>query len=428
MREIDCDVLVVGGGPAGLSAAYGAARALGSRGRVVLVHRDRRFGYPVRTSGGSWAFHLKQLGIPEHLWHTLTGARFASPNEVAHTVLRPEDPAVSLDVTATYEYLAELARQSGATVLAGMRFVGCEAVGGFEVEQLGFDAWPEGGFVSDVRAVDGEEVLRVRSRLIVDASGSARAVSVPLGLQKRAVRYGVGAEYEVENLSEDQRLCLLLVGSKYCPAGYGWALPTMAGTVRVGVGVLQPDVKVKPGPLLDELMISGWLERLGVRCGKVIERHVGVLPSERPNERCVFGPVVCVGDTAMQALPLIGEGIRYCIEAGREAGKACAAAALLVRDDRSEDAYVEATKRLRGYERWWRTTHGRAFDLTWRMNVRIARFTDDEWDRVTRVMQGLSPESVAKGLRGQVGALDLMRFALTKPRMAVEFGRSLLGV
>jgi len=65
----DVDVLIVGGGPAGLAAAEAAA----NRGASVLVlERQNEIGYPVHTSGGSWVSDMQALGIPQHLYHPVS--------------------------------------------------------------------------------------------------------------------------------------------------------------------------------------------------------------------------------------------------------------------------------------------------------------------------------------------------------------------
>ncbi|MCA1596012.1 MAG: FAD-dependent oxidoreductase, partial [Chloroflexi bacterium] len=70
------DVLVVGGGPAGLAAAHAAA----ADGTVLVVHRDRQIGLPVRTSGASWKRDIDRLGLPSTLYHPLDRLSFYGPH------------------------------------------------------------------------------------------------------------------------------------------------------------------------------------------------------------------------------------------------------------------------------------------------------------------------------------------------------------
>src|SRR5260370_1011591 len=73
----ECDVLIAGGGPAGLAAAEAAAR-LGVH--TILLERQNEIGYPVHTSGGSWISDMKALAIPENLYHPITKVVIVSPH------------------------------------------------------------------------------------------------------------------------------------------------------------------------------------------------------------------------------------------------------------------------------------------------------------------------------------------------------------
>ena len=88
----DCDVLIVGGGPAGLSVASHLPRSA----RVVVAHADAEIGTPVRTSGGTWVRDMQALGIPSEFWQVIDQLDFFS------------DQAEAL---ACIERLAEVRRQ-----------------------------------------------------------------------------------------------------------------------------------------------------------------------------------------------------------------------------------------------------------------------------------------------------------------------------
>src|SRR5258708_35688302 len=75
------DVVIAGGGPAGLCAAIAAAR---EGMRVALLERDAAFGIPTRTSGGTFVADLRALGVPEQLWNPISNVRFLRPTTAAH--------------------------------------------------------------------------------------------------------------------------------------------------------------------------------------------------------------------------------------------------------------------------------------------------------------------------------------------------------
>src|SRR5947209_9198229 len=108
----DYDVLIVGGGPAGLAAAEVAAK---QGVRVLVLERHNEIGYPVHTSGGSWIRDMEVLGIPQHLYHPISCVFFVSPQR--EVPLRYHSAvACVVDVRGLYQYLASRAIAAGAVV------------------------------------------------------------------------------------------------------------------------------------------------------------------------------------------------------------------------------------------------------------------------------------------------------------------------
>src|SRR5258708_36539535 len=112
----DYDVLIVGGGPAGLAAAEVAAK---QGANTLVLERQNEIGYPIHTSGGSWISDMKALAIPEHLYHPITKVVFLSPQRDVPLHYNPAVACV-IDVRGLYQHLAGKAISAGATVIGGL--------------------------------------------------------------------------------------------------------------------------------------------------------------------------------------------------------------------------------------------------------------------------------------------------------------------
>mgnify|MGYP003333976275 CR=1 FL=1 len=106
-QTFDYDIVVVGGGPAGSSAAYSAAK----RGaKVALIEKEESIAQTVRTSGVTWLDAIKEFEIPKECYNPIKNYGFCSPNNkvmIKDNVSR----AAVLDVRKTYRWLAKKAEQ-----------------------------------------------------------------------------------------------------------------------------------------------------------------------------------------------------------------------------------------------------------------------------------------------------------------------------
>ena len=84
MDKLDIDVIVVGGGPAGSSAARMAAE---NGCTVALIEKEKEIAETVRTSGVTWISDIKKFGIPEECYNPIKKFSFCSPK---NTVLIAE--------------------------------------------------------------------------------------------------------------------------------------------------------------------------------------------------------------------------------------------------------------------------------------------------------------------------------------------------
>ncbi|HET8523974.1 MAG TPA: NAD(P)/FAD-dependent oxidoreductase [Thermomicrobiales bacterium] len=369
---IDADVVIVGGGPGGLSAAEAAAR----RGaHVVLLEQHAEIGSPTRTSGGSFISDLRDLEIPSHLYHPLKRMRFIAPHETA-TFCYDDPVACVIDVRGLFQYLAERAISAGAKLRVSTTFL---------------DVVHDDGKVAGVRAKDlrGQD-LTVRCKVVVDATGYRAALSKKTGLAPDFQRFGVGAEYDLHAPACSQEEAVLLVGTRVAPAGYAWVFPWGRHRVRVGVGIVHADSRENPADYLHRLLDESARYGIDLTGAEPIEYHTGLIPSDGLRDAFVADGLMAVGDAAGQSSALVGEGIRWAIKAGRMAGEIAAEA---IRRDDCSRAFLTT------YERRWTARHGLNLFLAHEINKEITRWSDQAWDEGTRLLAGMTPEQFGQALQ-----------------------------
>jgi len=392
-EEYHYDLVVVGGGPAGSSAACTAAK---NGIKVALLEKENSIAETVRTSGVTWIQSIKEFGIPEDCFNPIKNFSFCSPNNEI-TIKGTIPKAAVLDVRKTYRWLANEAKKAGADIFVKININ--DVIKNDEGDIVG------------VRGVGPNGKMVFHSKVVIDASGFSSTVCKAMGFVTQWERFGAGAEYEVEVENIDSETWWLMVGQQYSPAGYAWIFPLGNNIARIGVGVGKPESNVDPTQRLKEIMDAklGPIKKLG----KItpIEFHYGLIPNDGLSRKTVFNNLILVGDSAGQANPLVLEGIRYAIKFGRVAGKVVSDA---VKSGKTDESM------LYPYEANWKKEIETKIKSAGKVQDRWISLSDEEWDKELDIIKELTSEEFIDFIKADFGLSNMIKLAAHHPKLAVR--------
>lgn len=316
MSDLTADVVVVGGGPAGATAAYQLARA---GIEVTLVDRcvfPREKVCGESLSPGALA-RLRAIGMWPALSAlngqaspgTVEGMRVRSPGGTTFVGrYRPGSAGHGL-ATRRWEFDAEMlgrARAAGARVIEGL-----EVVRG--------DEGPAGGAVLEARSERGRSRVRITARRVIVADGRRSFLARQLGFIERDVvspahsRYAVRAHLGgVAGLS---RFAEMQVG----PRGYCGIAPLSGDAANVCYVVFGRPVDLEPDAMEEGFRrhIQGYPEIAERLRESQLLSPIGVAgPLRLSSRRQSRGPFLACGDTTGFLDPFTGEGIAHAIGSG----------------------------------------------------------------------------------------------------------------
>ena len=250
------DVLIVGAGPAGCTAAERLAKEGWS---VAVLEEHDQVGDPVNCSGVISVEAVEKFRLPSELTrHTLRSVKFQSPGGQWLDFDAGRPLAHAVDRSDLDKVLAGRAERAGAEIRLGYRVVNVD---------------PGSDSVSVKVRRDGNELVSLRTRSVILATGAGVPLLNDLGWGATGQRLlGVQTELELDAANVE-----VYLGKKLAPEGFAWIIPLGNGLVKAGLLCHQdgpqylrsfldrPDIRARLlgeiGPIQCSVLPLGFLRR-----------------------------------------------------------------------------------------------------------------------------------------------------------------------
>lgn len=288
MANVKVDVLVVGAGPAGASAACFACE---KGANVMMIDARRTIGSDPHCAEYVPRMLALEMDIPDRaVVQKVETMETRLPGRIVET----RAPGFVMDRYRFDHGLAEKAAVKGCRVLSGAKLAGIEE---------------DGVFI--VKTPAGNE--NVQAGAVIAADGAGSSTRRMAGLPSFNMLTGVQVEVP---LVESLNRTIILFRPEF-RHGYAWLFPK-GNMCNLGLGMAE--AAAGEAWRLLEWLRGGLVEAAVVKDG-VLRRSIGAIPVNGPDKTFYSGRILFCGDAAGLTHPITGAGIPQAVLSGDLAGE-----------------------------------------------------------------------------------------------------------
>lgn len=300
---VECDVLVVGAGPAGSSAARAAAL---NGAKTIFIDKKKEVGVPVQCAEGigRYLFPYLPFKIPKKLlkW-PIEGISFWADDI---TIERKGDnwAGYSINRDEFDKWLTDKAIKAGANLMLKTELVDLEIEGDYNIKKATVET-PNGN----------REII---PKVVIAADGVDSTVLKLLGFEihlEKNAGYVLGYEIDGVNIKAPHYEQIFM--GDFAPGGYGYIFPKSRTVANVGVAILFEKNNIV-NYFEDFINVSN--VSCQIKNSKIIRTKSGWAPIKYPTRKWRYGNVLLAGDSANQNFKPLVEGILPSIICGDIAG------------------------------------------------------------------------------------------------------------
>jgi digeranylgeranylglycerophospholipid reductase len=368
---IETDVLVIGAGPAGSSAAKHAAL---NGADVIVIDKKSEIGAPKRCAEGVSKDGLKKLKIkPSTRWVTkeLSGVMMIAPNGTSvwlndEKVKLPEAGYI-LERKVFDKHMAMDAARAGAKIM---------------VKTIATGLRREGDSLIATLESMGEE-FEIKAKIVIGADGPESRMGRFLGLKTTLKPKNMEscAQFEMVNVKMEDPDAIEFHFGSVAPGGYAWIFPKGDDIANVGLGILITET--------DKSAYEHLLEFVkncpATQNAQPVELNIGGDPVGGMLKELVTDNFMLVGDAASQVNPLTGGGIIAAMEAGVYAGETAAKAV--------KDGDYSA-KKLAKYQERCEENIGVKFERDLKVKDYLQSLSDEELNSIADAFQDIELDTI----------------------------------